>query len=754
MTDRIHYPPVYLGIYLLLLIAATAIMFTVAAPFTAAIYALFWGIVFAAGTIACRRGGEQQQEKHQQLSTAAAVLALILCFGGLTMSGVEAGLILLLLTVQAGRNLVLTTRRDLNFACLISLVLILYASGTAKDAYFIGFIVLYALAGMFTFMADHIDARLSHAQGGDRQILSRGMSLPAKGIGLACMTLTLAFAIYLIVPRLPSPHIKAMPSNSNWNYDNRHWKAEASQQRPNGSVNGSENSPGTISGTSGASTSGKSGLDVTQGNIQVVGPDPTLLNMQADRPVYARGEVYDIFDGLSWHDNGSGVMKRYHQEGRFALDPTPGRGDTLQIYTIRQELPTSILAAYRPVQLAFPGNVIETDAAQTMRAPYRLRKGTVYSVLSRIDEAESHPFSSASPDASADSERYLTLYPGVSARLRQLADDIVKQTAGDNFSRAKAIESYLQENYAYTRETMMVIWTKNPVEQFLFDLKAGHCELFASSMTLLLRSIGIPARLVHGFYIHRYNPVTGYYEARASDRHAWVEAYIEPHGWVTFEPTSSFELPRRKQQLFVASSLINYVDENMLDLLRQHRDSLWVKILHAIWLAFIKLKLALMLTYHQLLLIGMIILSWFLSGGWKTILLFSASGIAAWQLWRFYEPAWRLAKLRRASSGDQYTFLRLCYREMEHFFALRDAPRAPQITATEYEQFLIRRFKPLAGEVGTITRLFEQVAYGTEPLGETQAEEAFQAVEKILRSKVPMPGRKFRQYWPGKRQQA
>lgn len=753
MTGPITYPPVYLGIYLLLLSAATAVMFAVATPFTAVVYALFWGIVFAAGIIACRRGREEQQEQYRQLTTASAVLALILCFGSLTMSGVETGLVLLLLTVQAGRNLVLSTRRDLNFACLISLVLILYAAGTAKDAYFIGFIILYALAGMFTFMADHIDARLNHAHGGDRQMLGRGMSLPAKGIGLACLTLALAFVIYLIVPRLQSPRIKAMPSSSNWNYDNRHWQTEANRPQPNGSGNGSENSPGKGSGAGIPVAPAGNGLDVTKGSIQVQGPNPIVLNLQSDRPVYARGEVYDIFDGLNWHDSGTGAVKRYHQEGRFALGPMPALGETLQVYTIRHELPTSILAAYRPAQLAFPGNVIETDAAMTMRAPYRLRTGTVYSVLSRIDEVARHPFSSP-PDTSTDNERYLSLYPGISARLRHLADDIAKQASGDDFSRATAIESYLQERYAYTQETMMVTWTKDPVEQFLFDLKAGHCELFASSMTMLLRSIGIPARLVNGFYIHRYNPVTGYYEARASDRHAWVEAYIEPHGWVTFEPTSSFELPRRKQQLFVASSLINYVDENMLDLLRQHRDSLWVKILHAIWLAFMKLKIALAATCLQLLLLSHIILNWFLGWGWKALLLLSAAGIAAWQFWLFYEPTWRLAKLRRALSGDQSIFLRLCYREMEHFFALRGLPRAPQITAAEYEQFLDRRFKPLSGHVETITRFFQQVVYGTEVVSTIQMEEVFQAVEKILRSKVPMPGGTFRQFRFWKGQQA
>jgi transglutaminase-like putative cysteine protease len=743
MIERLQYPPVYLGIFFLLMTAVTAVMFTVASPLMAVIYSLFWGIVFAAGLIACRRAGEQQLAQFQQHTNAAAAVALVLCIGGLVLSGVETGLLLLLLTIQAGRNLVLSTRRDLNFACLISLVLILYASGTAKDSYFIAFIILYSLAGMFTFMADHIDARLAHAQGGDRQLLSRGMSLPAKGLGLACLTIALAFVIYLIVPRLPSPRVKAMPSSSVWNYDNRNWQAEASRPQPKGTGSGNSNAGKKSSGAAVVTAAGKSGLDVTVTGAQVQGPDPIVLNLQSDRPVYARGEVFDTFDGLHWNDSNSGVQKRFNPDGRFSFGSKQNPGETLQIYTIRHELAPSILASYQPLQLAFPGNVIETDSAMTMRAPDRLRKGTVYSVISSLDEVDRHPCSGIKSNEEQGLERYLALYPEISDRLRQLAGSITKQS-GDDFGRAKAIETYLRENYSYTRETMMVTWTSNPVEQFLFELKAGHCELFASSMTIMLRSVGIPARLINGFYIQRYNPVTGYYEAKASDRHAWVEAYIEPHGWVTFEPTSSFELPRCSKQMFVASSLFNYVDENMLDLLRQHGDSLWVKILHKLWIILVKLKLALILTYMQLQLAFHFIWFWFLRGGWILLLLLLAAGVAAWQFWRFYEPTWRMAKLRRARNGDPHTFLRLCYREMERFFDLRGTVRAPQITALEYEQLLVRRFMPLSEPITVITRLFQKAAYGPEPLTATNTNEAYSAIEKLMRSKLPASRKTFR----------
>jgi len=515
------------------------------------------------------------------------------------------------------------------------------------------------------------------------------------------------------------------------------------QPQPNGSQSDKSGTSGKISGAAVPAGSTGNGLDVTVAGVPVQGPNPIVLNLQSDRPVYARGEVFDTFDGLRWHDSSIGVKKRFDPEGRFAFESQPGTGETLQIYTIRHELAPSILAAYRPMQLAFPGSVIETDAALTMRVSDRLRAGTVYSVASQIQEVDRHPCSGMQPDDGQGLERYLALYPGVSDRLRQLAGDIAKN-AGDDFSRAKAVESYLQENYAYTRDTMMVTWTENPVEQFLFTMKAGHCELFASSMTLLLRTLGIPSRLVNGFYIQRFNPVTGYYEALASDRHAWVEAYFEPYGWVTFEPTSSFELPRQTPRMFVASNLFQYMDESMLELLRQHRDSLWVKILHNLWLILMKLQLALMAAIVFIKLTSLYVSFWFLGGGWVIILVLLTIAIVVWRFWCFYEPSWRLARLRRARNGDPQIFLKLCFREMERFFALRGAVRSPQITAAEYEHFLVRQFLSLSGQIAVITRLFGQAVYGAEPLTAVQLEEAFRAVEEMMRSKLPVTGRTFR----------
>jgi protein-glutamine gamma-glutamyltransferase len=751
MTGRIQYPPVYLGIFFLLLTAVAAAMCAVAPPLQATVYTLFWGGIYGAGLYFCRRCGEDNEAQFQQLANGGAGLALVLFLGGLTLSGVETGLILLLLTLQAGRNLVLASRRDLNFACLISLILLLYAAGKAMEGYFVAFIVIYALAGMFTFMTDHIDARLSHAHGGDRDLLTRRMNLPVKGIGLALLTLALAFGIYLLVPRPPSPRVQAFPASSNWNYDNRHWEEEARTPRQDGQGQNGDGNGESVNSRRRQLTEESQGqmvnsseyggfqnrFDVAEVGDSVRRPDTVVMYLQADNPLYMRGKVFDSFDGRSWEDSGFGAEKRYDRDGRFTLGSKPQAGDTLQVFTVRQDLPPFIFAAYQPLLVSFPSNVIEIDGALALRASDRLRKGTIYSVASHLEEVDKHPCSGASlagDEGRTTDGRYLALYPDVSERLRDLAREMTKG-ATDDLGRAKGVEAWLRNNFAYSRDTVRVKWSGNPVEQFLFDLKAGHCELFASSMVVMLRTLDIPARLVTGFYVNRYNPVTGYFEVRESDGHAWVEAYLEPHGWVTFEPTSSFKLPERSQRLFVATGLVRYLGDRTEDLIRKNKHSWWTQLLQKIWPVLLKLWLALKAVLVMIKLACLALWIWFLRVGWLALLLFLAALGGSWYLWRYVEPVWRLARLRRARDGDPQSFLRLCYYEMERHFSARGAARPLHVTPLEYERLLVKRFKPLSDQVAAITRLFQQAAYGLLPLAATDAEVAYRSFEEIQRWK-------------------
>ncbi|MGO9083986.1 MAG: DUF3488 and DUF4129 domain-containing transglutaminase family protein [Candidatus Sulfotelmatobacter sp.] len=129
---------------------------------------------------------------------------------------------------------------------------------------------------------------------------------------------------------------------------------------------------------------------------------------------------------------------------------------------------------------------------------------------------------------------YLTL-PAVDPRVRRLAAQIAASGHND-FDKAAAIENYLRTRFGYTLQLPRRA-PKDPIANFLFERKQGHCEYFASSMAVMLRTLGIPSRVVNGFRSDEFNDLTGNYVIRARDAHAWVEAYFPGYGWHTFDPT-------------------------------------------------------------------------------------------------------------------------------------------------------------------------------------------------------------------------
>ncbi|HUJ61762.1 MAG TPA: transglutaminaseTgpA domain-containing protein, partial [Kofleriaceae bacterium] len=122
----------------------------------------------------------------------------------------------------------------------------------------------------------------------------------------------------------------------------------------------------------------------------------------------------------------------------------------------------------------------------------------------------------------------------ITPRTRALA---AKITAGldNNYDKAIAIQRWLDANLSYTLE--LTEPTGDPVDYFLFERKAGHCEYFASAFAILARIEGIPVREVNGFLGGEWNEYEGYVAVRAGDAHAWDEVYFPGAGWVTFDPT-------------------------------------------------------------------------------------------------------------------------------------------------------------------------------------------------------------------------
>jgi transglutaminase-like putative cysteine protease len=138
--------------------------------------------------------------------------------------------------------------------------------------------------------------------------------------------------------------------------------------------------------------------------------------------------------------------------------------------------------------------------------------------------------------------RFLQLPRAIAPRLRALARRI---TAGQPtiYDKTLAVQRYLQRNYRYTLD-LRHDRRLEPLQEFLFHRRQGHCEYFATAMTLLLRALGIHARNINGFAGGVWNPYGGYLAIRQGDAHSWSEVLFPNVGWVAFDSTPAAGAPR------------------------------------------------------------------------------------------------------------------------------------------------------------------------------------------------------------------
>ncbi len=134
---------------------------------------------------------------------------------------------------------------------------------------------------------------------------------------------------------------------------------------------------------------------------------------------------------------------------------------------------------------------------------------------------------------------FTQLNPDIPQRVKDMAYDITKDCTSD-YEKVVTIEQYLRNNYQYSLNTPYIPEGKDFVEYFLFEDTQGYCTYFATSMTVLLRSLNIPARYIEGYVLPDEANDDKIYTVTNQYAHAWVEVYFEGFGWLTFEPTASY----------------------------------------------------------------------------------------------------------------------------------------------------------------------------------------------------------------------
>jgi len=284
--------------------------------------------------------------------------------------------------------------------------------------------------------------------------------------------------------------------------------------------------------------------------LRVEIPERDLPHPPARLAMHLRGAAFDTYDGRSWSRSQGQRDLTSHDIGvlqiRRAPDPIRDRVWHIDLEPIDPPVLFAPLSAVA-MQVRQRGDPVLNPRLEIWAEPegaFRYNgsdeRGVRYDVY-LANDLESGP----EILSRFDEERYTALPRNLSDRVRKLAHQIVKEGTTP-LEKAHVVESYLRKAYTYDLNSPAGKST-DPLDDFLFSSRRGHCEFYSTAMVVLLRELRVPARNVTGFIGGSYNRFGHYYAVRQGDAHSWVEVFLPDSGWQTFDPTPPAESEPRSE---------------------------------------------------------------------------------------------------------------------------------------------------------------------------------------------------------------
>jgi transglutaminase-like putative cysteine protease len=405
--------------------------------------------------------------------------------------------------------------RDYTMLAILAFLMVLASAVLTVDSVFLLFFAGFILMAVATFIlmemrrsghAARFQARRSSDVQEDRHL---AFSLARVTPALVLMILIGAAAVFFLLPRMSTGYLSAYSFGTDFS-----------------------------TGFSDHVELGRIG--------QIQQSNAVVMHIQIDGDPHGRfalhwrGVALANFDGRSWSSPHEQYVLQREADGSFAVPRTQaasGRSYHLIHYRVLMEpIGTNVFflapwarrvrGAYRAVHIDRGGAVYDFDGDRAV---------SLYEADSDISTPFPEQLRGAGNELPAFAFAYLQVPRTLDPRIPQLASQI-SGSASNSYDKAVALEQYLKTHYGYTLQ-LPGSPVADPLANFLFERKQGHCEYFASSMAVLLRTLHIPSRVVNGFLSDEFNDVTGNYVVRARNAHSWVEAYFPGYGWITFDPT-------------------------------------------------------------------------------------------------------------------------------------------------------------------------------------------------------------------------
>ncbi len=413
-----------------------------------------------------------------------------------------------------------STTRDYLFLAMLAFANMLAAAILTVDTMFLVFFLVFLVLGVSTFVglemrrsAEGASSPPLEAGSPAARRLNRALSLTSASVAVSA--LLVGAVIFLLIPRFSA-----------------------------GYLGGFNLQPALISGFTD---------DVELGQIGEIKKNTAVVmrvrvegGPAAMQNVRWRGVALTTFDGKRW----ANATREHEQvlpggDGWFLLPPASPllRQNAIALrYTVLLEPMASdalfVAAQAERVRGRFTASrtsYLDLDSTGSLSNPahnFTNLRYEAFSYVPAVPPPRLRTASSVYPDSIT--QLYLQL-PHLDPRIAGLAAQITAR-ASSPYDKAKSIETHLRTRFGYTLE-LSGAPRANPLVYFLFERRAGHCEYFAASMTVMLRTLGVPARYVNGFLPGEYNGLGEDFIVRASDAHSWVEVYFPEYGWIPFDPT-------------------------------------------------------------------------------------------------------------------------------------------------------------------------------------------------------------------------
>lgn len=448
-------------------------------------------------------------------------------------------------------------RRSVRVSLGVSAVVVMYAAAFRVDDRLVWWLAAWGV--VTTIALSSLANRPERSEPSGRRVRSATVAFAAAVAG--------TLALLAVIPVPSGPAVLALPSLLEGEVDT---PLPGAVVGPDGEVrdDGSADSDGdrAPAGQPGGYVGFSETMDTSvRGDLG----DQIVMRVRAPEAAFWRGQTFDTFDGRRWYADDE--YGRRYDGPVIDLPSTMGNirvvsdvevDEFVQTYYFERDMPNVVFHAERPVRLFIETDVfVRPDGA--LRAATTLPDEAVYTVVSSRPRIDADRLRQQGPigerltafgqEALAD---YLAVPESTTPETIALADELAAG-ASNSYDVVQAYEAWLDANVEYDLNAPLPDPGEDAIHDFLFDTRLGFCEQIASALTIMLRTQGIPTRLVTGYIPGERDSVTGVFEVRASDAHAWVEVWFPETGWQAFDPTAGVPLSADAEAGTVGEELVS-----------------------------------------------------------------------------------------------------------------------------------------------------------------------------------------------------